>query len=120
MEGVMNCPICNNHVYKIWEHRGGNGTKWFAGRYWCAKCHDFVAISGTESGGTRKVRSWLPACPDHGTARMIRPNGDESFRCLDCDRNFHARNGRLITTRQPGIRMIGAGGEVLFLEEAQA
>lgn len=112
MSAVRECPMCGGLLnQKVYENRGvsGRGLEWFAGLYQCGVCKNIYAASGsivrmTSGKEVSRLRSWAPACPEHGPHRVIRTYTDK-YTCLSCQRagylrNFEVRNGKLVTTRQ--------------------
>lgn len=98
------CPVCGAGVTMIWERRGKSqtGMKWWAGNYRCDH-HGIMSGCGTVRRREKTLRSWTPACPEHGTPSVIRVY-PYRFVCVRCDRRFEHRNGRLLITRRPGMK----------------
>lgn len=96
----MNCPICKNEMETIWEARNKENT-WHAGLYMCFQ-HGWIRTSGRVLSGHDIIDAWYPACPKHGTDRMIIiDQGEAQFACAVCHRKMELRAGNLVTTWQP-------------------
>ena len=98
------CPVCEGEVSVVWEKRGKSqtGMRWWMGIYACDE-HGIMSGYGTLRRKVKTLRSWTPACPDHGTPSVIRVY-PYRFACVRCDRQFEHRNGRLLVTRRPGMK----------------
>lgn len=103
----MYCPICKYEMENVWEARNHENT-WFAGLYKCFN-HGLIRASGSVLRDQDMIRAWHPACPKHGTERMMILDQKESrFSCAVCHRKIELRSGNLVTTWQPpleGTRM---------------
>lgn len=98
----MHCPICKVEMEKVWEARNHENT-WFAGVYKCFN-HGVIRASGSVLRDQDMVRAWHPACPKHGTERiMILDQRESQFACAVCNRKIELRSGNLVTTWQPPL-----------------
>lgn len=98
---MRTCPVCGAYVSRVFENRN---KRWFAGQYTCRRC-GLLAISGSIArDGAEKIRSWLPACPEHGLLRVYSCNLDHTeFARGLCTRRFYLRNNSTVTTRRPAL-----------------
>jgi len=98
----MNCPICSSQMKNVWEARDPENT-WFAGLYICFH-HQMIRASGSVLSGQDVIRAWYPACPRHGTEKMMIVDQDGArFACAVCSRKIELRSGNLVTTWQPPL-----------------
>jgi len=103
----MRCPICKLEMDKVWEARNHQNT-WFAGVYRCFQ-HGIIRASGSVGHERDLIRAWHPACPKHGTERMVIVDDKEPrFVCAVCGRKIELRAGNLVTTWQPPIERLKA------------